>query len=135
MAQKYYVCKICGNLVEAINESGVSMVCCGQNMTVLEPCSTDGIAEKHVPEVKVDGNSVKVVIGEIEHPMVEAHYIEWISIETKNGSQRKKLKPGDAPKAEFMLADGDELIAVYEHCNIHGLWKKAVNKSEESGNE
>ncbi|MFZ2243363.1 MAG: desulfoferrodoxin family protein, partial [Blautia wexlerae] len=27
------------------------------------------------------------------------------------------------PEAEFFLADGETLTAVYEYCNIHGLWK------------
>ena len=26
--------------------------------------------------------------------------------------------------AEFVLAEGEELIAAYEYCNLHGLWKK-----------
>lgn len=124
MVQKYFLCKTCGNLVELINESGVSMVCCGKDMTELVPCSTDGAREKHVPVVTIEGNVVKVVIGEVDHPMINTHYIEWISIETKNGGQRKNLKPGDEPKAEFVLTDGDEFVAAYEYCNIHGLWKK-----------
>ena len=121
---KYYVCEICGNMVEVVKESGVSMVCCGKNMTELKACSTDGAVEKHVPCVTVDGNTVTVKIGEVEHPSTDAHYIEWISIETKNGSQKKKLKPGDKPEATFTLEDGDEVITAYEYCNIHGLWKK-----------
>jgi superoxide reductase len=56
--------------------------------------------------------------------MLEEHYIEWIAVQTKQGNQRKALKPGEAPKACFALCDGDEVVAVYEHCNLHGLWKK-----------
>ena len=36
------------------------------------------------------------------------------------------LSPGDEPKAEFTLAPGDEALAVYEWCNLHGLWKADV---------
>ena len=39
------------------------------------------------------------------------------------GVQRKKLKPEQAPKAEFMLTDGESVEAVYAYCNLHGLWK------------
>lgn len=124
MSLKYYECEKCGNLVEAIIESGMSMTCCDQVMTELIPCTSDGATEKHVPVVTVDGKTVKVCVGEVEHPMLDNHYIEWISIETKLGSQRKKLKPGCKPEAEFLLTDGDEFIAAYEFCNIHGLWKK-----------
>ena len=45
------------------------------------------------------------------------------AIETSKGVQRKKLKPEQAPKAEFMLTDGESVEAVYAYCNLHGLWK------------
>lgn len=123
---KYFVCENCGNIVEYMKESGVPVMCCGMRMTALVPGSSDGAQEKHVPVVTVSGNKVLVEIGEVEHPMVEEHYIQWITIETAKGSQRVKLSPADKPRAEFFLADGDELIAAYEYCNIHGLWKKEV---------
>ncbi len=56
--------------------------------------------------------------------MQPEHYIEWISLHTKQGNQRKELKPGDAPKAVFALVDGDEVESAYAYCNLHGLWKK-----------
>lgn len=71
----------------------------------------------------VNGNKVTVCVGSVEHPMVTEHYIEWIAIESKCGVQRKLLKPGDAPKADFPLTDDDSVIAVYAYCNLHGLWK------------
>ena len=55
--------------------------------------------------------------------MTDVHYIEWIAIETTNGIQRKALKPEQAPKAEFVLAEGEALVATYAYCNLHGLWK------------
>ncbi len=120
---KFYVCEHCGNLIEMVKDAGVPIMCCGQAMTELVPGTTDAAVEKHVPVVTVDGNKVSVVVGEVEHPMLEAHYIEWITIETTNGAQRKVLKPGEAPKAEFVLTDGEELVAAYAYCNLHGLWK------------
>lgn len=121
---KYFVCENCGNMVEFVQESGVPVMCCGQKMTELVPGIGDGAHEKHVPVVTVSGNKVHVEIGEIEHPMVEEHYIQWIVIETTRGSQRVNLNPAQKPKAEFYLADGEEFVAAYEYCNIHGLWKK-----------
>lgn len=120
---EFYVCEKCGNLVGMVNNSGVPMMCCGQNMTKLEPCSSDGAHDKHVPVFSVEGNVVKVAVGSVEHPMMEAHYIGWIAIETEKGAQRKVLKPGEAPKAEFVLTEDDKLKAVYAYCNLHGLWK------------
>lgn len=120
---KFFVCKTCGNLVEMIKESGVSMMCCGQNMVELIPGTSDGAMEKHVPVYSVEGNKVTVCVGSVAHPMVAEHYIEWVAIETKKGCQMKKLEPGEAPKAEFMLTDDDTVVAVYAYCNLHGLWK------------
>ena len=56
--------------------------------------------------------------------MLEEHFIMWVALETKQGAQRKELKPGQAPVVKFALAEGDEVAAVYEYCNLHGLWKK-----------
>ena len=73
--------------------------------------------------IKINGNTVTVKIGEVTHPMLPEHHIEWIILETKKGVQIKYLEAGDAPEAKFELVD-DEAVAAYEYCNLHGLWKK-----------
>lgn len=123
MEQKFYICERCGNMVAAVKTGGGTVSCCGAPMKELVPGTSDGAHEKHVPVYKVEGNKVTVTVGEVEHPMLDAHYIEWISIQTRQGNQRKALKPGDAPKACFMLCEGDEVEAVYAYCNLHSLWK------------
>ena len=119
---KFFKCEHCGNLVGMIHSSGINMVCCGDKMTELKANTSDGATEKHVPVIKKDGNTVTVEVGSVPHPMLPEHYIQWIYIETKNGGQRKALEPGMEPKATFSLVD-DELVAAYEYCNLHGLWK------------
>lgn len=89
----------------------------------VKPNTTEAAQEKHIPEVKIDGSFVEVVVGSVEHPMLEEHYITGIYIETRNGGQFKRLSPGEAPKAAFVLAEGDQFVAAYEHCNLHGTWK------------
>ena len=121
---KFYECEHCGNIIAYVKESGVPVMCCGQKMKELVPGTSDGAYEKHVPVVTVDGDKVIVEVGSVEHPMVEAHYIQWIAIETTKGNQRVELSPTDKPRAEFKLTDGAEFIAAYEYCNLHGLWKK-----------
>ncbi len=120
---KFYRCPICGNIIAHIKDSGVRCVCCGQVMQAIEPNTSDGAGEKHVPVISVDGNIVTVTVGSVEHPMLDAHYIEWIVLETAQGRQRKSLKPGDRPVAQFALTEGDSVVAAYEYCNLHGLWK------------
>ena len=123
---KFYICETCKNIITKIVDSKVPVVCCGKPMIELVPGAVDGALEKHVPAVTIEGNTVKVQIGEVIHPMLSEHYIQFIALETKNGVQIKNLKAGDEPKAEFVLADGDEAVAVYEYCNLHGLWVKGV---------
>ncbi|MDD2969477.1 MAG: desulfoferrodoxin family protein [Lachnospiraceae bacterium] len=123
MDQKYYICKHCGNIIAYVKSSGVDVMCCGEKMTEIIPGTSDGAAEKHVPVIAVDGNKVTVTVGSVAHPMLPEHHIEWISILTKEGHQRKELKAGDEPKAEFVLTDSDEVVAAYEYCNLHSLWK------------
>ncbi len=123
---KFYRCEHCGSIITKVNDSKVPVVCCGEPMKELVPGASDGAFEKHVPAVTIEGNNVKVQVGEVEHPMMEAHYIQFIALETKNGAQIKYLKPEEKPVAEFILADGDSAVAVYEYCNLHGLWIKEV---------
>ena len=123
MEQKFYVCKHCGKIIAVVKESGVPVMCCGQKMTEIVPGSVDAAAEKHVPVWTVEGNTVKVKVGEVAHPMLPEHYIEWVSLQSKCGNQREQLRPGDAPEVSFALTDGDEVEAVYAYCNLHSLWK------------
>ena len=121
-----FKCEHCGNIIAYLKDSGVRVQCCGEEMKPLIPNTTDAAGEKHVPVIAVDGNTVTVTVGAVEHPMLDAHYIEWILLETKEGRQRKTLKPGEKPVAVFSLTTGDEVVAVYEYCNLHGLLKATV---------
>ena len=123
MELKFFRCEHCGNIIEMVEDKGVPVVCCGQRMTELVAGTSDGAREKHVPVYEVKDNIVHVKVGEVAHPMIPEHYIEWIVLQTKNGVQRKELNPGDKPEACFALCDGDEAEAVYAYCNLHGLWK------------
>ena len=123
---KFYRCEKCGKIVEMIKSSPCPTMCCGEPMVELVPGTSDGAYEKHVPAVTVNGSKIIVKVGEVEHPMLEAHYIMWIALETKQGIQRKALNPGEKPEAVFAIAEGDEAVAAYEYCNLHGLWKADI---------
>lgn len=123
MEQKFYVCERCGNMVAMVKSSGVPVMCCGQPMKELIPGTVEASADKHIPVYEVKDNKVYVTVGSVEHPMADVHYIEWVSLQTKFGNQRKALKPGDEPKVCFSICEGDEVEAVYAYCNLHGLWK------------
>ena len=121
MAQ-FFKCKKCGKIIEIVNKGCPVVVCCGEEMTELKANTTDAATEKHVPVIEVKGNKVNVKVGSAVHPMEADHWIQWIEIETDKGAQRKYLNPGEAPEATFALS-GEKLLAAYEYCNKHGLWK------------
>ena len=103
MDMKFYKCKHCGQMVAIVKETGVPIICCGEPMEEIIAGTTDAAVEKHVPVYEVKDNIVTVTVGSVEHPMIDVHYIEWVSLKTKQGNQRKALNPGDEPKVEFAI--------------------------------
>ena len=122
MKLRFFKCEKCGKIIAVIKGSACDTMCCGEAMKELIPGATDGAHEKHVPVFTQEGQTVTVNVGSVEHPMLEAHYIEWIAVETSEGVQLKELKPGDKPTASFALTEGDEVVSVFAYCNLHGLW-------------
>ena len=123
MEQKFYICEHCGNIIAKVKDSGVPVMCCGEKMKEIIPGTTEASTEKHIPVYQVEGNLVTVKVGSAAHPMLPEHYIEWVSLQTKQSNQRKVLHPGDKPEVCFALCEGDEVEAVYAYCNLHSLWK------------
>nr|WP_295948467.1 desulfoferrodoxin family protein [uncultured Agathobaculum sp.] len=126
MELKICKCMHCGNIIEVIEDHGVPVICCGEPMKVFKAGETDGAAEKHVPAVTVEGGVIRVQVGEVAHPMTEEHHIAFIWLVTDKGVHRAVLNHTGAPEAVFQLAEGEKAEAVYEFCNLHGLWKKAL---------
>lgn len=125
--QKFYICKKCGNLVGMLHSSGQPLVCCGSPMDELKANTVDAANEKHLPVVEINDGVVHVKVGEVAHPMVEEHYIQWIYLATEQGGQRKVLSPDQAPEAVFHLGE-DKAVAAFEYCNLHGLWKTEIKE-------
>lgn len=125
---KVYKCRICGNVVELLENGGGELVCCGEPMELLVAKTGDEGLEKHVPVVNVDGRNVKVHVGSIDHPMLENHYITKIFVVYNNKILRKNLNYNDIPGAEFVLDEDFTSLDVYEYCNLHDLWKTTYTK-------
>lgn len=121
MAVKFFKCRHCGNVIQKVVDSRVPVVCCGEQMQELVPGTVDASVEKHLPAVTMmDGNILKVEVGSVAHPMLPEHHIAFIYVETANGGIRVDLK--DKPEAVIALGN-EKAVAVYEYCNLHGLWK------------
>lgn len=125
---KFYICEHCGNIVGMINDAGVPMMCCGKKMTRLEAGVVEASHEKHIPVVSVEGNTVKVDIGSVAHPMQEEHSILWVYLQTDKGGQRKCLEVGSEPTVTFALYD-EKPLAAYAYCNLHGLWMAEIKEA------
>ena len=124
MAVKFFRCRHCGNVIQKVVDSRVPVVCCGEQMQELVPGTVDASVEKHLPAVTMmDGNILKVEVGSVAHPMLPEHHIAFIYVETANGGIRVDLK--DKPEAVIALGN-EKAVAVYEYCNLHGLWKTVL---------
>ena len=122
---KFYKCKKCDNLFVKVLEGPCTPQCCGEPCDELVAGSVDAAAEKHVPAVTREGGKIIAKVGEVAHPMLDAHSIQFIALEAGDRLEIKKLHPGEAPEAEF-ACDGAENVTVYEYCNLHGLWKAEI---------
>ena len=118
-----FICKHCGNIITFLENSNVPVMCCGEKMQKVEPNTVDAAVEKHLPVIEVKDLLATVIVGSVEHPMQDDHYIKWIILETSEGIKVKNLTPSDKPIAIFSLLDGEEVISAYEFCNKHGIWK------------
>lgn len=116
-----YKCDLCGNIVAVNHAAGGVLACCGQPMVLKAEQNKDAATEKHVPLIEATETGIKVTVGSTLHPMTDAHYIEWIEVLNGDYIQRKYLKPGDPPVAEFCVKYSDRLVA-REYCNLHGNW-------------
>ena len=117
---RFYRCDVCDNIMVMLLKQGDHKTCCEQYMTILEPNTTDGTYEKHIPVISRDNGIIHVAVGATLHPMLPEHYIEIITVDAGAKTEIAYLTPGMEPKADF-TDNGSG--TVYEYCNVHGLWK------------
>lgn len=105
-------------------DSGIPVVCCGENMSELVPNTVEASVEKHLPVVtKVDECTLKIDVGSVPHPMIPEHFIAFIYVECEDSCQRVNLTK--EPSCQFCVCSSKPK-AVYAYCNLHGLWKTVV---------
>lgn len=134
MQVTFYHCPVCGNLMLMLLPSGVTPICCGQEMEVLEPNTAEASTEKHLPVVTSTNMGTRVTVGSAPHPMTEAHHIQFIVLVTTHGIHIRHLTATDVPEALFPMhcsvpascsspTPCCKPIAAYAYCNLHGLWR------------
>lgn len=127
MAQRDILyCKECKKQVEVLVDCPEDAYCCHSQMEqVVAHISGQG-EEKHLPAVKISGNTATVSVGTVSHPMDAEHSIVWISLETRHSVCRKFLEAGEKPEAEFMIPDPASLTKASAYCSLHGLWSREL---------
>ena len=121
---RFFKCEHCKNIIVMVEDKGVPVVCCGEKMKEMTANTSDGASEKHVPVASVSGNTVKAVVGDVNHPMLDEHHIAWIYLETNQGGQLKYLEHTGAPEAVFGLSAVYSAVGFYESLILHVLCKK-----------
>jgi superoxide reductase len=118
-----YRCDVCGNVVEVFHPGGGVLVCCGQNMTLVQEKEHDLGEEKHLPVIEKTEKGIRVQVGFVLHPMEPDHYIEWIEVIGEGARQTRMLQPNDQPMVEFEIPS-EKVQTVRVYCNLHGLWRR-----------
>ena len=108
---KFYVCPVCGNVIEATGEAVVS--CCGITLPPLEAEACD--AEHQIKKETVEDEYYVT----LDHPMTKEHYISFIAAVSDDGIQLKKLYPEGPCEARFKIR---AVRKIYAFCNRHGLF-------------
>ena len=129
-----YKCKICGNVVQILQEGEGNLVCCGKEMEHLPiQYDTNETGEKHTPKTEIRGG--KIFVNVISHPMTEEHHIQFIETisKDKNELHLKFFKPDEVPEMEAGFNNTNDFNSI-ELCNIHNLWGDNVMLENENGN-
>ena len=115
MRGKFYVCPICGNVIQAAGSALVS--CCGITLPSLEPEEADenhGVTIEHVEDEH---------FLTVHHPMTKEHFISFVAFVTCDRIQMVKLYPEGNAETRMQLRGRGYL---YYYCNRHGLFRQKV---------
>ena len=139
---KTFVCNHCGH-IEFNNIPDKCLVCKAgkeeykEKPDAIEKPGQAGRGEadsKHIPKIVIvkecglipnaGCNDVHVRIGEIEHPMINEHYIRYIDYYLDyQFISRVWLSPEKChPAAALHLKASSGTITIVENCNKHGNW-------------
>jgi DNA-binding XRE family transcriptional regulator/desulfoferrodoxin (superoxide reductase-like protein) len=112
---KFYVCPICGNVIQAAGNTLVS--CCGITLPALEAEEAD---DSHMLTIENVEDEHFITVN---HPMTKSHYISFAAFITSDRVQLVKFYPEGNAETRLQLRGRGYL---YYYCNRHGLFRKKV---------
>lgn len=115
LRERFYVCPICGNVIQASGEAVIS--CCGITLPPLEAEDPD---EEHLLRIEEVEDEYFVTV---EHPMTKTHYLSFFAALSDQGTQLIKLYPEGNAEARFKRNRVKWILA---YCNRHGLFRVKV---------
>ncbi len=108
----FYVCPVCGNVIQAAGEAVIS--CCGITLTPFAPEPAEG---DHALRAERSEDEYWVTV---DHPMTRDHHISFLAAVSDRGIQFVKRYPEENAEARFKIAGVRRL---YAFCNRHGLFE------------
>ena len=111
----FYVCPVCGNVIQATGESVVS--CCG---ITLPPLTAEAPDDEHTIKIEKAEDEYYVTV---DHPMTREHSISFLAAVSDQGTQFIKLYPEGNAEARFKI---DRVKIIYAFCNRHGLFQVKI---------
>ena len=111
----FYVCPVCGNVIQATGESVVS--CCG---ITLPPLTAEAPDDEHTIKIEKAEDEYYVTV---DHPMTREHSISFLAAVSDQGIQFIKLYPEGNAEARFKI---DRVKIIYAFCNRHGLFQVKI---------
>ena len=109
---RFYVCPVCGNVIQSIGDAVVS--CCGIVLPALEAEEPD---EMHSINVELIEDEFYVTVP---HEMSKTHHISFLAAVRDDTVEFKKLYPEGEAQARFSRS-GTRYFLCF--CNRHGLFK------------
>ena len=119
---KFYVCPICGNVIQTTGEAVIS--CCG---ITLPPLEAEEMDEEHTIKLEIVEDEYYVTL---DHSMTKTHYITFLAAVSDQGIQLVKLYPEGGAETRCKI---NRVEKVYACCNRHGLFVldlKALRKKK-----
>ncbi len=114
---KYYVCPVCGNVIQSIGEAVVS--CCG---ITLPPIESEDADSDHFIHIEIVEDEYFVTV---DHPMRKDHYISFLAAVSDQGTNFVKLYPEGNAEARFKI---NRVTKLHAYCNRHGLFQANPQK-------
>jgi superoxide reductase len=108
------------------------------------PGDLSPLEQKHLPKIEIPTKitageffPLKITVGHIPHPNENEHFIQWLVLSV-NGVYLARFdftaimtSPQVSIQIQLVHSGSETRLAAVSRCNLHGLWKTALEVSVE----